>query len=273
MHDPRVGRFFAVDPLDKDYPHNSPYAFSENRVIDAIELEGLEQRHYTINLNDSEPKLKLVREEDCWAIFDKVVVKVVGLPKNGQATYTFTPWAPGKGNDVPGSGTGNYIEDFDDDFAINPVESIASGDYRTNSEMNRKVVKDIAIGLILGKVIKSNLKKPKIEPPTTTPSTTLLPLSKRATLRKMTKETVRANALKTKDGRYIDPNTKKPIEKGQEVFGHKKGKEWKKYQKDPANQTKTRKEVLDDQNDPEIYQIEDRKSNASHKYEEKPVIK
>ncbi len=42
MHDPRIGRFFAVDPLADDYPHNSPYAFSENRVVDAIELEGLE---------------------------------------------------------------------------------------------------------------------------------------------------------------------------------------------------------------------------------------
>lgn len=43
MHDPRLGRFFAVDPLAPDYPWNSPYAFSENRVIDAIELEGLEK--------------------------------------------------------------------------------------------------------------------------------------------------------------------------------------------------------------------------------------
>ncbi len=42
MHDPRVGRFFAVDPLAKSYPWNSTYAFSENRVLDAIELEGLE---------------------------------------------------------------------------------------------------------------------------------------------------------------------------------------------------------------------------------------
>jgi RHS repeat-associated protein len=42
MHDPRLGRFFAVDPLSDDYPHNSPYAFSENRIIDAIELEGKE---------------------------------------------------------------------------------------------------------------------------------------------------------------------------------------------------------------------------------------
>ena len=47
MHDPRIGRFFAVDPLTAKYPHNSPYAFSENRVIDGIELEGLEV--YLIN--------------------------------------------------------------------------------------------------------------------------------------------------------------------------------------------------------------------------------
>ncbi|MEN9301662.1 MAG: hypothetical protein RL264_91 [Bacteroidota bacterium] len=42
MHDPRVGRFFSVDPLASKYPWNSTYAFSENRVIDCIELEGLE---------------------------------------------------------------------------------------------------------------------------------------------------------------------------------------------------------------------------------------
>jgi RHS repeat-associated protein len=42
MHDARIGRFFAVDPLAAQFSWNSPYAFSENRVIDAIELEGLE---------------------------------------------------------------------------------------------------------------------------------------------------------------------------------------------------------------------------------------
>jgi len=42
MHDPRVGRFFAVDPLAMEYPYNGPYNFSENRVIDGLELEGLE---------------------------------------------------------------------------------------------------------------------------------------------------------------------------------------------------------------------------------------
>jgi len=47
MHDPRLGRFFAIDPLMKKYPYNSPYAFSENRVIDGVELEGLEWEQST----------------------------------------------------------------------------------------------------------------------------------------------------------------------------------------------------------------------------------
>ena len=42
MHDPRIARFLSIDPLFKSYASNSPYAFSENRVIDGKELEGLE---------------------------------------------------------------------------------------------------------------------------------------------------------------------------------------------------------------------------------------
>ncbi|HMQ77851.1 MAG TPA: hypothetical protein PKE21_17250 [Flavobacteriales bacterium] len=41
-HAPRVGRFLCIDPLVSKYPYWSPYAFSGNRVIDMIELEGLE---------------------------------------------------------------------------------------------------------------------------------------------------------------------------------------------------------------------------------------
>jgi RHS repeat-associated protein len=42
MHDARVGRFWSIDPLKAEYPWNSPYSFSENKVIQFIELEGLE---------------------------------------------------------------------------------------------------------------------------------------------------------------------------------------------------------------------------------------
>jgi RHS repeat-associated protein len=50
MHDPRLGRFFTVDPLYRDFPWNSTYAFSENKVIHKIELEGLESTEHEANV-------------------------------------------------------------------------------------------------------------------------------------------------------------------------------------------------------------------------------
>ena len=54
MHDPALGRFIQVDPLAEEYVYNSTYAFSENRVIDAWELEGLEK----VLINDEEERPK-----------------------------------------------------------------------------------------------------------------------------------------------------------------------------------------------------------------------
>jgi RHS repeat-associated protein len=41
MHDPRIGRFFAIDPLAKDYPWNSPYSFAINSPIQFVEILGM----------------------------------------------------------------------------------------------------------------------------------------------------------------------------------------------------------------------------------------
>ncbi|AZA62818.1 DUF6443 domain-containing protein [Chryseobacterium indoltheticum] len=47
---PDVGRFFNIDPLSEKYAYQSHYNFSENRVIDGRELEGLEWvRSTTLN--------------------------------------------------------------------------------------------------------------------------------------------------------------------------------------------------------------------------------
>ena len=80
-------------------------------------------------------------------------------------------------------------------------------------------------------------------------------LKNRVKLRKGTKETIINNAPKTNDGQFIDPNTELPIDSGQEVFGHKTGNEWKKYKNDPKNQGKTRKEVIEEQNNPDVFKL------------------
>ena len=53
IDDVRIGRFLSLDPLAAKYPYNSPYAFSENRVIDGVELEGLER--YSIHTRTFAP--------------------------------------------------------------------------------------------------------------------------------------------------------------------------------------------------------------------------
>ncbi len=41
-HDPQIGRFVEIDPLSEKYVYISCYTFSENKVTNDVELEGLE---------------------------------------------------------------------------------------------------------------------------------------------------------------------------------------------------------------------------------------
>jgi len=50
-HQPDIGRFFNGDPLAEDYVYNSPYAFSENKVISHVEIEGLEAERFMKGIN------------------------------------------------------------------------------------------------------------------------------------------------------------------------------------------------------------------------------
>ncbi len=56
MHDSRLGRFFSIDPLAYKFPHNGSYNFSENILINGVELEGLEVM-YTPNYGASAKSL------------------------------------------------------------------------------------------------------------------------------------------------------------------------------------------------------------------------
>jgi RHS repeat-associated protein len=61
MHDPRLGRFFAIDPLADQFPYYSPYQFCSNSPILAVEFEGLES---SVQLNFSETSVSISRNED-----------------------------------------------------------------------------------------------------------------------------------------------------------------------------------------------------------------
>lgn len=63
MEDTRTGRFFSLDPLEKEFPWNSPYCFAENRVNDGIELEGKEWENFMASNKPKELFLKLPNKD------------------------------------------------------------------------------------------------------------------------------------------------------------------------------------------------------------------
>ena len=118
MHDPRVGRFFATDPLEKDYPWYSPYQFSGNRLIDAKELEGLEPhvlfddlQGAAINFGEQYNGYSIQQNKEIASNFYKVEVS------KGVFKYAYTTPVIGKAdevnprnsNDVPKNAVPGYV--------------------------------------------------------------------------------------------------------------------------------------------------------------------
>jgi HNH/ENDO VII superfamily nuclease with conserved GHE residues len=99
-------------------------------------------------------------------------------------------------------------------------------------------------------------------------ATSIDPVASRAKLRASTKEDIRASAERTPGGDFIDPNTHQVIPKdGPFDYGHKPGYEWRTTQQTARDEGWTRPQVLDYENDPSHYQIEDPSSNRSHLFE------
>ena len=95
------------------------------------------------------------------------------------------------------------------------------------------------------------------------------PVSRRVALRKSTVEQIKENQPKNENGEDIDPNDKKPLGDDPTDIGHKPGNEWRSRKEMYEQKGSTRKEVLDEENDPDLYHIERRSNNRSHIYEQK----
>ena len=80
-HQPDIGRFFNVDPLAEKYVYNSPYAFSENKVVAHIELEGLEAISIQLEIR------AVVSAEVAGVTTSQTVGFVVGKSTNAEGLY------------------------------------------------------------------------------------------------------------------------------------------------------------------------------------------
>jgi len=236
ISDPAIGRFWQIDPLAEDYMYNSTYAFQENKLGSGVELEGLENARFDV----------AQRWENAKAMSD---VNGKSVSENYETARTLE----NKGRD-------EVLDMAIDEIpVVGEARSLAQGDY-LGAVMG--VVPFGKQAKRLGGFISSLFKK--------SDNVVNAATKNRVKLRKKTKETIKENAPKTENGDFIDPNTGQVIPKeGPYDIGHKNGQEWKNRKKMHKEKGSTRKEVIEAENDPDLYQIEDPSSNRSHKHEKK----
>ncbi len=56
IYNSRLGRFLSVDPLQKEFPWNSPYTYAENDVVRCVDIDGLE-KYVVTNFRDANGKI------------------------------------------------------------------------------------------------------------------------------------------------------------------------------------------------------------------------
>ena len=102
MHDPRIGRFIAVDPLTAKFPSWSPYAFAFNNPILNLDMDGLEGISNTHRLYFTTAGFN---------IFKKVTSDEVGFSTLGAAfALGQSAWESGYGDDNATKGLPDKIK-------------------------------------------------------------------------------------------------------------------------------------------------------------------
>ncbi len=76
IYDPRIAKFLSEDPLTKEYPWYTPYQFAGNTPIQANDLDGLEEIHYSLvyDRNNGTTTLKYSHSVDIIDRFNDLVI-------------------------------------------------------------------------------------------------------------------------------------------------------------------------------------------------------
>ena len=167
MHDPRIGRFFAIDPLTREYPHYTPYSFSGNKVIDCIELEGKEEYYYNLSFKDKTKSKPIIsnwkRVENGWlkqTFTREYVAYFVQIKYEGHYFIFKGHWSDGKITD-------KFIADPD-----NPKWLAYRDDaWEAYKQMSKEGALILFGGGALVKLVTSMPSTPKLKEPIAEPTT------------------------------------------------------------------------------------------------------
>lgn len=142
MHDPRVGRFFAVDPLSEKYPHYTPYSFSGNKVIAYGELEGLEELLVTDRFTELfDTEIQIIDQSE---VLKEIVTSISDPKKADKIKVYFFP-----SSTVNGGFTADLIEHAKFltkfDALSQSQKRRATSRYKNGVKKSKKMFNDIGI--------------------------------------------------------------------------------------------------------------------------------
>lgn len=124
IYDPRLGKFLSVDPLTREYPWNSTYAYAENSPILFKDLDGLERVNYLKTKENGKTVLKYSNTKDVYVWTWK--------PHMGGTKLGFTLWELIKNPDkkyVTYEPTEGTVEKFDKVQFVTYYQTISYDSY------------------------------------------------------------------------------------------------------------------------------------------------
>ena len=250
MYDPFTARWTAVDPMATKYSRVSPFGYCAGNPIGILDDSGLDL--IIAGKNGSSVTFRT-------DLIDKTF-SVSSLGIDWKGNYTL------EGEDLLSAGLDlvGIIDPTGVADAANAALQFRGGDYWGAGASLLGVIPYVGDLAKAGKVGK-DLRI--IEDAIGATSKGYL---HRPYIRKWVREAVEAKAPRDKFGRFLDPNTNRPIN-GKYDLGHTRGNEFWRWKAEAEAKGITQKEFNDMMNDPRLYQIEDMHSNRSRIHEKKDL--
>lgn len=249
-YDSAMGRFFSVDPLSEKYAYQSHYNFSENRVVDNVELEGLEGADFRFRMYmKSKGGIQARAEEEHGKANSEAFMAVVKTVTPTEELYTIATGRDLDGNPADKSMAWKLL-------ALNLVPQV-------------KVEAKVATT-----VLKAEAKAEAKAAAKAEAKVAKKPYSKsRPSYGKGQVDEVWESAKK--DGKVHDPNTGEELTWDKAIkprpwdMGHLPGHEYRTLHEKYMSGKITKEEFLKEYKNPKNYQPESKSANRSHKYEKK----
>ena len=228
IYNPALGKFLSVDPLTKEYPWNSTYAFAENDVIRSIDLEGAEKhvRTFAYSVSNGETVSKVISNDykqpegtsnpyhslcpSCPMTPEEIVAdgfqRANNLPNNG--TFSFFVFSPElkKANyaryEYTDPGGKQHVRYFDAGYVDFMYEHFEKKQQQANTIL--KIGGALAAAAGAGVLLKTELKAAAGE------------------LKALSRETKTAAPIDVTKGKFAQPNHSNNFsETGQNILGVK----------------------------------------------------